>query len=383
MTPYVLAFLVVFSAWLGLSAWMIVDRAAHDRLVADLRRGARGHRLRWGTVAKLAADAASDPELSRALVRYVMDTDERGVAATARDPREGWRAVEAVRILARAGHRECVSDLERMLRLGDEEMRAAAVTVLAEIDDERSTALLIEALRSGRCPASWAVPILERRSLPARLLQPLLDDPSLGVRAVGTRLLARSDAADATVERMLLRLCRDRDADVRAAACRALGERGSAKAVRHLESLLDDPVWFVRIRAARALGQLGSVASAAGIARLLASRTWWVRQAAKETLVDLGPAVLPQLLPMLDHADAFARNSCAEVLQNLGLIDQLLVDSDTADPATRAASRALLDKIVAAGGSRVESAVGAGAGTLAGGVVAAGRRRVASTFEAA
>jgi len=358
------ALLAVFLAWLSLSVWVVVDRVVYDRLVASIRSGSKHRRLRWRTVARLAADSSSDPELAGALTEYVLETDEQRVVASALDSGAGWNGVQAVRILARAGRPEALPALERMLSSSDEDVRAAAVTILGDVEDERATALLIEALHTGACPPRWASAQLDRRRIPKVLLLPLLDDEAPDVRAVATRLLARVDASEAEADEILLRLCSEPEADVRAAACSALGERGSPGATQRIVPMLRDPVWFVRVRAARALGRLHDVNSAGKIAELLDSPFWWVRQAAKDTLVDLGPGVKDQLVPLLDHHDAFARNSCAEVLQNLGVVDDLVAEADNApDTARASAATALLRKILAAGGDRVAEAVAESSGS--------------------
>lgn len=308
-------------------------------------------------MARLAADSSSDPALADALTHYVLETDEERIVATALDPGAGWHGIQAVRILARAGHPQALPALEHMLSSGDEDVRAAAVTVLGDLQDERATALLIEALRSGACPPLWASALLDHRSIPKTLLLPLLDDAAPDVRAVATGLLARVTGSEPEVDEILLRLCDDPQAEVRAAACGALGERGRAEAASRIVPMLGDPVWFVQVRAARALGRLHDVESADKIADLLGSRSWWVRQAAKETLVDLGPAVKDELVPWLDHHDGVARNSCAEVLQNLGVVDDLVAEADDhSSPARAAAATALLRKILTAGGERVVDA---------------------------
>jgi len=367
------ALLGVFLAWLGLSTWVVVDRVAYERLVAGVRGGSKHHRLRWRTVARLAADSSSDAELAEALTRYVLETDERRVVATAVDPRAGWKGIQAVRILARADHPQALPALQRMLSSGDEDVRAAAVTVLGDMDDEQATALLIEALRTGACPPRWSSALLDRRTISKALLLPLLDEGTPDVRAAATRLLARVDPSDAEGGEILLRLCGDPEADVRAAACEALGERGSPGSTERIVPMLRDHVWFVRVRAARALGRLHHVSSAGKIAELLESPFWWVRQAAKDALVDLGPAVKDQLVPWLDHRDAFARNSSAEILQNLGVVDDLVAEvRDSSNPARAAAATALLRKILAAGGDRVADAVIEGSGSAIGKTLAAG-----------
>jgi hypothetical protein len=57
---------------------------------------------------------------------------------------------------------------------------------------------------------------------------------------------------------------------------------------------------------------------------LLADPIFEVRLATKETLVALGRDVWPEVAAGLESSDRFARNGCAEVLQNLGVIDSVI-----------------------------------------------------------
>ncbi len=91
--------------------------------------------------------------------------------------------------------------------------------------------------------------------------------------------------------------------------------------------------WVVRQRPAK-------------LAPLLGDREWWVRAAAKDALRDLAPRSLAALEGALDDEDEFARNGAAEVLQDIGVVDDL-IDSGS-DPA-------LLGKILVAGGLRLRT----------------------------
>ncbi len=87
---------------------------------------------------------------------------------------------------------------------------------------------------------------------------------------------------------------------------------------------LADPVWFVRVHAARALGRLGHVDQASELLGLLGDPQWWVRTAAKESLQELGEDAAPAILPALKSDDKFVRDGAAEVLQNIGVVDELI-----------------------------------------------------------
>ena len=115
-------------------------------------------------------------------------------------------------------------------------------------------------------------------------------------------------------------------------------------------------MWYVRAHAARALGDAGGPDVAEEVAPLLADREWWVRLAAKESLQAMGEEVWAVLVPFLDHADPFARNGAAEVLQNIGILDSLIVlEAATARPS--ATKIEMLRKIASAGGTRMTEAL--------------------------
>jgi hypothetical protein len=81
-----------------------------------------------------------------------------------------------------------------------------------------------------------------------------------------------------------------------------------------------------------------------------------VRLAVKESLQQLGDEVWSVLVPYLDHEDGFARNGAAEVLQNIGVLDSLIVlEAVTARPST--AKLEMLRKIASAGGTRMTAAL--------------------------
>jgi serine/threonine-protein kinase len=120
--------------------------------------------------------------------------------------------------------------------------------------------------------------------------------------------------------------------------------------------MLGDSVWYVRAHAARALASVKGAEAAEEIAPLLSDREWWVRLAARESLQQMGEEIWSVLVPYLDHPDAFARNGAAEVLQNIGVLDSLIVmEAATSRPS--AGKVEMLRKIAAAGGTRMTEAL--------------------------
>jgi HEAT repeat protein len=354
---YVLAVGSIVLAWLAFSIWIVADRMVYDRRLRAVREG-RGGRLSWRVLARLAADSREDPALGGALARYVLERDEPGIVAIAYGRRPGWRQAEALRLLARAGYPISTAELERLLEQGDDEVTATAATILADIPGDQATAALLRGLERGGSQTRWIAVLVERRGAPADLVHPLADNPKPEVRQAALRLLGSTPDRAPWIVEELERRCQDTLPDVRAAAARALGRRGQPTASETLDFLLDDPVWFVQVQAARALGRLGSTASVCRLASLLASEEWWVRQAAKDALVDLGPKVSGELVDLLAHPDDFARNGLAEVLQNVGFVDELVADVE-ATPVTVSSSRSetMLRDVLAAGGTQFAAAV--------------------------
>lgn len=91
------------------------------------------------------------------------------------------------------------------------------------------------------------------------------------------------------------------------------------------------------------------------LAPLLRDSNWSVRRAAKRALEQLGRAAVPAVSPLLDGNDEFARNGAAEVLQNLGVVRDLvddIADSSDDDGAAATLAAAELTPILNAGGDR-------------------------------
>jgi HEAT repeat protein len=203
-------------------------------------------------------------------------------------------------------------------------------------------------LRQQRHPASRVAMHIEHspQEIPDRLRE-LLGDSDPVVRLWAATLLARYP--DAPFEMDLAARASDDDPRVRKAAIQTLGRIGGEVAADCALRLLGDQFPYVRAHAARALGELGRVDLAEDVAALLGDGNWWVRLAAKESLEMMGSDVWPVLMRSLNHEDRFIRNGAAEVFQNLGVLDSLIVMEAASDnPAP--IKIAMLQRIAAAGG---------------------------------
>jgi hypothetical protein len=153
-----------------------------------------------------------------------------------------------------------------------------------------------------------------------------------------------------------MQLTADRHPDVRRASIEALAEIGASEAAPVAVHLLKDKEWFVRAHAARALGEWKCVDTATRLIPLLADSQWWVRLAAKQALQAMGMGVYEHLVPVLDHRDSFARNGAAEVLQNLGVLDDIIVEAASAEGVTQERFQ-VGRKIMLAGGKDISESL--------------------------
>lgn len=305
--------------WLGLVITTVVGRAGYDR------------RRRLGPEAPPRRGTRAERRLLRQAAR-----SGRGEAGR-------WRRIRALRTLSRMNHPACRTLLPAALTDGDVEVAGAAVRSLGDVGTPWAVEELVAALRGDVYYRSRVAAQLERLApVPGPALVPLLDDADAGVRFWAATLLAPYPrlATAALVARTT-----DADPNVRAAAVETLAGRKGKRPLAAALRLLDDPEWFVRVHAARAVGRLGAPADVARVVPLLADDRWWVRSAAKDALRSLGLGAVEVLTAALDDGDEFARNGAAEVLQDVGYVDALIASGRDA---------ALLDRIFAAGGDRME-----------------------------
>ena len=368
--------------WAALSLYVVAaGRAARERGVVVRRTLADLHRIETDTLSPedqvrevdalvagldrsdllLAAGTLPDRSMlsevfARAVTnRHKLDWFATQASAT-RGPRANWRRIAALRLLAHQGYSGIVPLLSQAVADHDSEIVGAALAILGRIPDMKAAEILIGALKAQQYSASRIAMYLDRFPLPiASLLQPLLHHPDATVRYWGVTLLGKQRNV-ASLEAELAALTNDAAPLVRRAAIATLAQVNPAAAVVSARRLLGDPVWFVRAHAARAIAEAGDADLAAEVAPLLADREWWVRTASKEALQRMGPEVWSALVPYLDHPDTFARNGAAEVLQNIGILDSLIVlEAATARPSRDKIE--MLRKIASAGGTRMTEAL--------------------------
>ncbi len=278
--------------------------------------------------------------------------------------RDKWRRMTALRILARLCHPGVIALLARAVDDADADVAAGGLALLGRSLDPRAVDLLVGALASPRLAASRVAVYIDQspQHLGPRLTG-LLHHTDPVVRQWSATLLGRYP--DEPIEHTLAGLTTDPDPRVRKAAIQTLGRVGNDEAAACAIQLLTDPTPYVRAHAVRALGELGRVDQADRVSSLLGDGDWWVRLAARESLETMGPEVWPVLVRCLDHRDRFVRNGAAEVVQNLGVLDSLIMlEAATDNPA--GAKVAMLQRIAAAGGVRFTESIVERAGPVVG-----------------
>jgi HEAT repeat protein len=368
--------------WAGLSAYLIVagrlarrHAAVVAQTVAGLRRIEASGALPELQVRELAQLAASVERLT--ILRLATALPERSPASeifarsatthhtlnwfvqqasASKSPRANWRRISALRLLAQQGYSGIVPLLGQAVADPDSEIVGAALAILGRTPDMKAAEILVNALKGARYAPSRVATYLDQFPLPlTALLRPLLHHPEPTVRYWAVTLLAKYRDTPG-LDGELRALTADAMPLVRRAAIASLARVSIPAAVDAAKTLLNDPVWYVRAHAARALAEAQDPDLADSVAPLLADREWWVRTAAKEALQRMGPEVWSALVPYLDHGDAFARNGAAEVLQNVGILDSLIVlEAATAKPSPTKIE--MLKKIASAGGTRMTEAL--------------------------
>lgn len=305
--------------------------------------------LLWLTLALVVVVGRAGHDLRRRRSRTTGRAARRLVRRARRHRTElgRWRRVGALVELARAHRRIARAPLYRSaLAEPDPDVREAAVRALGLLVDTTPWAgpLLVETLRTGCVPRSRVAAQLEGVRGSGELVSGLIHDDDPAVRYWAAMLLARHPG---TASAELAGLVDDADPGVRRAAIESLAERGERSVLPRILARLGDDVMYVRAHACRAAGALGGVTVAPQIVALLRDDAWWVRAAAKDVLRALGRGVAPLLIEALDVDDRFARNGAAEVLQDIGVVDDLLRTNPDAP---------LLARIFAAGEEGLQTA---------------------------
>jgi HEAT repeat protein len=239
--------------------------------------------------------------------------------------------------------------LERGLRSSEPEVRRASVSALGRLGQKHDWAIdaLLEALAERRdVPARVAAELDRLAPRADARLAPLLEHPNSVVRYYAARLLARDGKADGGTAPDLTG---DPSPHVRAAGLQQLRRQGTGAALRRSLRMLDDTHPRVRAEACRTASQISAGAVAPFVAPLLADPSWEARDAALQALVHAGGQAVAVVVPLLEHEDPTVASLAAQVLRDVGYLDEV------ARPGVDAAT---FERPCAAGGRRFHALAG-------------------------
>ena len=196
-------------------------------------------------------------EADARVAAYFRDKPAAGTAMSELSARRMWRRAAAAYRLGDMADPKVAPALLTALDDPKRPVRAAAARSLGCLGIVDAALPLVEALVSGRVPASVAgEALVELGPGAVPELRRIAEHPEPQIRAVAITLMGLvGDSHDAP---LAVRALEDPSADVRRAAAEALGRIGGAAAEPPLRVALCDRIHFVRSAAAAALGVLHS-----------------------------------------------------------------------------------------------------------------------------
>jgi HEAT repeat protein/beta-lactamase regulating signal transducer with metallopeptidase domain len=216
------------------------------------------------------------------------------------------------------GRGRAVAALARALSDPSGEVRRSAIQALGSLEDPRSVAALIAALRGDQDPqvratAAWALGQIEDRSAVPALVEAMTSDRAVEVRRTATWALGQIE--DGAAVDGLMRAMRDADAEVRSTALWALGQIEDRRAVPALSAALREGDADVRRQAAWALGQIEDRAAVPGLVTALRDSDRTVRETAVWALGQIeSPDAVPALSGLLRDPEAGVRKQAVWAL---------------------------------------------------------------------
>ncbi len=308
-----------------------------------------------------AFDNAS-PELRARLIAHCgrFGYGERFRALT-RSP-WAWRRMDAARWLGRLEYRASQTDVIRLTGDRSARVRSAAIAALGALRNPDALAAVVTRLDDLAWPAV-------RRGVPAHVvthalvghgaqavpeLLPRMHSRSGVVRRIVVNVLACAPESDPRVRGVLLSALEDRDAEVRAAAAKAIGHVSDTGAVALLAKSLSDPVWFVRLQAARALGTLAHQRAVRPLLAALTDESWQVRAAAADALRRLGEPAVPALTDCLfTSRDRYVKEQVVEELQRTPFLHEQVEALDSQAPGAVFAAQRFLREVARHGATTI------------------------------
>lgn len=244
---------------------------------------------------------------------------------------KGWKKSRALVAIGRTRAPEGIPALAEALRDRDLETRLAAVRGLGRTAcPEAGTELLGWVAEVGlQVPAlPLQTALIDCCAERPRMLLPYLQNSAPTVREVIGRVLG--EIATPAMGNDLLQFVEDDQAELRAAAARALCsfERGLVEDV--LSQMSQDAVWFVRLRAVVSLGKLHHASATSALLRSIRDSNRLVRLRAAEALLELKTDSVSVFRQVVRAKDRYALHAYLTALDNADLENHLreAIDAD-------------------------------------------------------
>jgi len=242
---------------------------------------------------------------------------------TAKNSRNKWRKIEAILSLGYIKAGEAMGILEEALFSKDKDIVYFAIISLGQMKTVEAARMLLKVLTKDPASSYKIVSILQ--DYPKEILDDvvkLIDYHDPMVRYWMAVLLSKF--APAQYIKNIEKLAHDSSPDVRAAACKCLGNIGSTDARETLMICLKDDNWQVRREAVLGLSKTMKAAVMPQIIELINDASWSVVDAVKEAMTDNIDASLPYIERFLTAADEIPKKYSIYALQDSGYLDKLL-----------------------------------------------------------
>ena len=263
--------------------------------------------------------------------------------------RRWWRRAGSAEKLGIAGAARATDFLARALSDAEPEVRIRAAKALGLVGGKAAIAPLVHALSE---PNRWSTIriadiLAEMKHDVVEELVAEFDGMNEHAKLAALEIVGRIRSL--SVVSWLRQRLEDKERDVRARACHALGAIGDPDCGPLLVKALSDTEWPVRAMAAKAIGRIRHVPAIAALCGALRDKEWWVRANAAEALRVMGPKGDEALDRMLDDRDVYARHQAVLMLESSGVLDRQVALLAKPDGPEREAAESLVRRFVRVG----------------------------------
>jgi HEAT repeat protein len=282
---------------------------------------------------------STPPELVTALIKAIDD----------QNPRVRLEAIYALGVVAQpplAG--ADAQGLIKALDHYDPAIRAAAADVIGRLNATDAGDALIKAINDSQPPVRYAAMHALGRLHDERAVAALTEQLKYYGKGEGawSALEALARIAHPSSVPVFKERLADKDPNIRRAAAEGLGRAGDKSAMESLTAAATtDPSGMVRVAMAFALQKLGQNYAQRMVDAMTSSR---VIPQVQEYLLELGPPVVPAILPFLQEPEPSIRLAIADVLGLIGgdaAVAPLQAATQDRDPDVAAAAKRALERL--------------------------------------